>query len=196
MTPYIVYRTQRHNSLLLSFPPDGKFRDIVDNFAEIGYPALMVNPEIVSFALLELVSNSIRAHREKGVADAVNVRISTDGEEFHVTVQDSGRGFDPGLLPYDIGAPAEGIDVMSDPFCSYRELHNGSRFGMGLYVAKKTFPKFSLFFVDSLEHPCPWFSGKVKGTRIDLGIPLMKGGSGVADADEVEALESLEEAGA
>jgi anti-sigma regulatory factor (Ser/Thr protein kinase) len=169
-------------SLSLSFSPEGEFRTVVDTFGEIGYPSLPVNSELISFALLELVSNSIRAHRERNVADPVAVRLEAADEEFRATVLDAGRGFDPGRLPYDLFAPVAEVDIMSDDFASYRDKNGGSRFGMGLYVAKKTFPRFSLQFVDSQEQPCPWFSGAVKGTRIELGLPLVHEAEAIEEA--------------
>lgn len=167
----------------------------MDNFAEIGYPSLPVNPELVSFAILELVSNSIRAHREKGVTEPVKVDLCTEAGQFRATVKDSGRGFDPSLLPYDINSKPEDVDVMSDEFSTYRQRHAGSRFGMGIYVAKKTFRDFRLSFVDSSSRPCPWFSGKVRGTVIELGLPLVgppPAGGGAAYADFAEPLGELE----
>jgi anti-sigma regulatory factor (Ser/Thr protein kinase) len=196
MTSYILYRAQKLTSLLLTFSPQEEFRDIVDNFAEIGYPSLPVNPELVSFAILELVSNSIRAHREKGVAEPVCVGLRTESGRFLATVQDAGRGFDPSLLPYDLDSRPEEVDVMSDEFSSYRQRHAGSRFGMGIYVAKKTFRDFRLGFVDASSQPCPWFSGKVKGTVIELGLPLVASptdGEGEEIA-ELETVGNLEEA--
>lgn len=85
---------------------------------------------------------------------------------------------------------------MSDQFSSYRQRHAGSRFGMGIYVAKKTFRDFHLGFVDASSQPCPWFSGKVKGTVIELGLPLIPrpaDGDGEAMA-ELEMVGNLEEA--
>lgn len=192
MTSSIVYRTKEVTSLLLTIDPGTEFRRIVDDFEEIHYPPLRVNPELVSFALLELVSNSIRAHREKGITDAVLVQIAAEGGELRARVQDSGRGFDPSLLPYDIDAAPENVDLMSDAFAEYRRRHDGSRFGMGLYVAKKTFRKFQLAFVDAGDRPCPWFSGKVKGTRIDMTLPLARPEDDAAA--DVEEISSFEEA--
>jgi hypothetical protein len=201
MEQYIEYRSQRHATLRLEFSPSGEFREVVDRFSEIVYPAISINRELVSFALLELVSNSIRAHREKGIADPVTVTMTAKDGFFTTTVQDAGRGFDPGLLPYDLSAPVEAIDMMSDRFSEYRDLHRGSRFGMGLYVARKTFPRFALCFVDGQGRPCPWFSGMVKGTRIELGLPLpgpgpaQEAGPGgqSGECSDLETLETLEE---
>jgi anti-sigma regulatory factor (Ser/Thr protein kinase) len=185
MTSYIVYRTQRLTSLRLKFSPGVEFREVVDDFNDISYPPTAVNPELLSFAILELVSNSIRAHREKGIADEVQVTLVVDSGELHATVLDAGRGFDPTKLPYDLEAKPESVDIMSQSFAEYREQFDGSRFGMGLYVAKKTFPEFTLIFVDGQGKACPWFSGTVRGTKIDLGLPIM----------EKEAIASLEDSG-
>jgi anti-sigma regulatory factor (Ser/Thr protein kinase) len=190
MGSYIVFRSRSVKSLSLSFSPAAEFRSVVDTFGEIEYPRLPVNSDLVSFALLELVSNSIRAHREQRVTEPVAVTLNAAGEEFHVVVLDSGRGFDPSRLPYDLAAPVTDVDIMGDAFAAYRDVHGGSRFGMGLYVAKKTFPRFSLEFVDAHEQPCPWFSGAIKGTRIELGLPLALDSSleqTEAEADGVEA---------
>jgi anti-sigma regulatory factor (Ser/Thr protein kinase) len=173
MASYIVYRSQKLTSLLLKYSPDAEFRTVVDNFSEISWPSLPINPELISFALLELVSNSIRAHREKGITEPVRVDLRTDSQELRASVIDAGRGFDPSVLPYDITAGVETVNVMGDAFTAYRDMHEGRRFGMGLYVARKTFRRFNLYFVDSQENPCPWFSGKVKGTRIDLALPIV-----------------------
>lgn len=189
MGSYIVFRSRSVKSLSLSFSPDEEFRSVVDTFGEIGYPSLPINSDLVSFALLELVSNSIRAHRERMVAEPVAVTLDVASEELRATVLDSGRGFDPSRLPYDLAAPVSDVDIMSEDFAAYREIHGGSRFGMGLYVAKKTFPRFSLEFVDAQDQPCPWFSGAVKGTRIELGLPLAV----AFDHDSIEG-QGIEEA--
>ena len=194
MTSYLEYRSQKLMSLLLTFSPDEEFRVILDSFKDITYPPISVNPELISFALLELVSNSIRAHRERGVTEAVKVKLSIEDGEFRATVQNSGRGFDPTLLPYDINSKPETVDVMSDSFAAYRQQFGGSRFGMGLYVAKKTFADFRLGFVDGAENPCPWFSGTVKGTKIDLSLPLLDSDAAMADSGRASAVEDLEEA--
>lgn len=189
MTSYIVYRTQRLTSLRLKFSPSIEFREVVDDFNDISYPPTAVNPELLSFAILELVSNSIRAHREKGIQEEVLVTLIVDEGELHATVLDSGRGFDPTKLPYDLEARPENVDIMSQSFAEYRDQFDGSRFGMGLYVAKKTFPKFRLVFVDSQGKACPWFSGTVKGTKIDLGLPIMEGDPSLEDSGGLEAVE-------
>lgn len=204
MASYIVYRSQKLTSLHLHFSPDIEFRVIVDNLGEIFWPPLPVNPELVTFAILELVSNSIRAHREKGVTEPVRVELKAESGELSACVLDAGRGFDPSLLPYDINAGVESINVMSEEFSHYRDNHQGKRFGMGLYVARKTFKRFSLDFVDSQERSCPWYSGKVKGTRIELVLPITEGlvafslphADGARDVQAVELpVEDAEEVG-
>jgi anti-sigma regulatory factor (Ser/Thr protein kinase) len=173
MSPYLEYRSQRYSTLSLEIDPGTEFRQVVDDFGELRYPPIGVNHDLVGFALLELVSNSIRAHKEHGVDEPVRVTFAATDRELGITVLDSGRGFNPALLPYDIGAPVETVDLMGDAFASYRDRSGGSRFGMGIYSARKIFPRFSIAFVDRSGSRCPWFAGAVRGTRIDLGIGLL-----------------------
>ena len=170
--PHIKYRTKLSTSLRLDFLPDSEFRAVVDTMGEIGYPKLAINADLVSFALLELVANSLRAHKERKIDEPVRIDFRIEDNALAVTVVDSGRGFNPTRLPYDLDAPVAGVDLMSSEFSEYREKNGGSRFGIGLYVAKKTFPRFNLRFIDREDQTCPWYSGAVKGTCIDVAVPL------------------------
>lgn len=162
----------------------------MESFAEIAYPPLPVKGELVSYALLELVSNSLRAHRERGVGEPVRVGIEARDKELSVTILDAGRGFDPSRLPYKLDEPVDRIDLMGAAFAAYRERYGGSRFGMGIYVAKTVFPRFQLSFVDRENKPCPWYSGAVRGTRIDLGLPILSPGLARRELDPVTELEA------
>lgn len=184
MVPYVEYRSQRFSTLLLEFDPAEEFRLAVEKLGELHYPSIPVNPDLVSFALLELLSNSIRAHRDRKVLEPVRLDIAVTEEELAFSVIDAGRGFNPALLPYDLNAPPPAVDLMDSNFTEYRERYGGTRFGMGLFVAKKTFPRFSLSFIDREERPCSWFSGSVRGTKIELGIPLTTIETGPGSATE------------
>jgi len=190
MVPYVEYRSQRVSTLHLEINPDSEFRIAVDEFGQLRYPPLGVNPDLIGFVLLELVANSLRAHRERGVNEAVRVSFTAEEDGLSVVVVDSGRGFDPSLLPYRLEEPVANIDLMGEAFAEYRERNGGSRFGMGIYSVKKIFPRFALKFVDREGNPCPWYSGMVRGTRIELGIPYVEG-EPVAAMDEAATLEEL-----
>jgi anti-sigma regulatory factor (Ser/Thr protein kinase) len=180
MPLYLEYRSQRYSTLRIEVDPTVEFRLVVEDFATLRFPPIGVNHDLVGFALLELISNSIRAHLEHGVTEPVSVSFAAGAEGLSVTVLDAGRGFNPSLLPYDLAAPVDSIDLMGEAFMAYREKNSNRRFGMGIYSVKKIFPRFSLDFVDREGRSCPWFAGAVRGTRIDLGISYVDAASGLA----------------
>ncbi len=172
-----------------------EFRHIVEDFGTLRFPPIGVNHDLIGFALLELISNSIRAHRERSVLEPVMVTFTASDEELAITVLDAGRGFNPSLLPYDLEASIDTVDLMGDAFAAYRDRNGNRRFGMGIYSVKKIFPRFSLTFIDRAGQPCPWYSGIVKGTRIDLGIGYIEERDVAEPVDatllELDAVEEL-----
>ena len=172
MTPYLEFREEKRLELTLRFPPNQEFRQVVDAVRSVKLPPLPLNSELAAFSVLELLSNSIRAHRERGVQEDVELRFSICDNRLLIEILYSGRGFDPRRLPYRLDSPPDSIDPRSETFAEYRLRHGYGRFGMGLLAARKTFPAFTLTFVDRDRSPCPWYSGMVRGTRIVLSAPL------------------------
>lgn len=181
---YLEFRERQYQDLSLGFAPNREFREIVDAVRSIRLPPVAVNAELAAFSVLELLSNSIRAHRERGIREEVVVRYVLREDSLEIEILDSGRGFDPSRLPYRLDEPPGLVDPSSPAFAEYRITHGNGRFGMGLLAARRTFPVFSLTFVDKVKRPCPWFSGMVRGTRVLLSAPL-------ASEDSVEVLEEL-----
>lgn len=70
---------------------------------------------------MELVSNSLRAHREKAVKEKIVLRIQGEKGRTLVRLRDLGGGFDISKLPYDITQPVNEIDTISDAFEAYRQ---------------------------------------------------------------------------
>lgn len=175
MLPYLEYRHRQCQDLSLRFAPSQEFREVVDAVRAVRLPPISVNAELAAFSVLELLSNSIRAHREHGVKEDVSLWYTLETDRLKIEILDSGRGFDPSRLPYSLSDPPDRVDPTSDVFVAYRSAHGNGRFGMGLLAARRTFPEFSLSFVDRDLNPCPWFSGMVRGTRILLSAPLAFG---------------------
>ena len=189
MTPYLKFRETKSLELTFRFCPGQEFRQVVDAVRSVKLPPLPLNEELAAFSVLELLSNSIRAHRERGVREDVELRYSISDNRLKIEILDSGRGFDPGRLPYRLDSPPDSIDPRSETFTEYRLRYGNGRFGMGLLAARKTFPAFSLSFVDRDLSPCPWYSGMVRGTRIVLSAPL----ASEAWAEDLEELPPAEE---
>jgi hypothetical protein len=62
------------------------------------------------------------------------------------------------------------LDLHSPEFEEYQKRNGFKRFGMGIYVAKKTFDQFRLVFLDESEQPTSWSPGKTVGTLIILSV--------------------------
>jgi LytS/YehU family sensor histidine kinase len=168
----IVFREAEKTAIRFLIMPRTPFQEILKSFAEIRYPGTEVPDEQITFAILELVSNSIRAHQEKKTNESVIVEFRCEEASLKVGIQDSGGGFDPKGLPYSFDEPVSSLDMMSPAFISYRERHDFQRFGMGLVAVRKVFPRFRLAFIDSELNPVNWPSKQITGTRIDLELPF------------------------
>jgi anti-sigma regulatory factor (Ser/Thr protein kinase) len=168
----IVYRDAQKTALRFLIKPNTPFQEILAYFSEIRYPDTEIADERINFAILELVSNSLRAHQEKQRGESIVVEFRCDENALRVAIQDAGGGFDPAGLPYSFDEPVSSLDMMSPAFESYRERHKNQRFGMGLVAVRRIFPRFSLAFVDNEMNFIDWPSDVIVGTRIDLEMPL------------------------
>ena len=176
MAAHLIFRDKKYRNINFLIKKDADFGEILHLLGSIEFEGieLPINTEQISFAVLELISNSLRAHREKGVDAPVRLRLAAKDTGIHIRVQDWGGGFDTSNLPYDLNAPVEKIDTNTDEFQEYRENHGYLRFGIGLYVAKRTFDRFSLNFIDEDLNQVQWGEEKCRGTQIDLeltGVP-------------------------
>jgi anti-sigma regulatory factor (Ser/Thr protein kinase) len=168
MFTHIDFRSKQLRRLQLKIKPDIPFNEVLETLEEIDFICDPKFQEHLRFSLLELLNNSLRAHREHDIQDSIVLEFIINGEDLHVKVQDAGKGFDPGKLPYDLHIPAETIDIHSQDFENYRSDSGHTRFGMGLFIAKRTFDDFHLSFVDNDHEIVDWGSTKLIGTRIVL----------------------------
>jgi anti-sigma regulatory factor (Ser/Thr protein kinase) len=158
--------------------PSADFRGVLHAFDAIELPKTRMGSENLKFAVLELVNNSIRAHRERGERRDILIDFTVTEEELHIAVRDFGGGFDPGRLPYALDADPSTLDLHSEVFQEYREKNGNKRFGMGIFLAKKTFERFQLIFVDEKATPVPWTPGKIEGTLIRMGLRTLEEADG------------------
>jgi len=166
MGKYFDFQSKKSDQVTLNIHPDADFREVLQILESIQFPDFVGNTDNIKYAVLELLSNSLRAHREKKVDKQVMAVFRTADTGIDVEVKDFGGGFDPKRLPYSLDASVETIDQTSDEFEKYQKKHNYLRFGMGLLITKKTFPLFELVFFDEEEQPVEWGRGKVNGTMI------------------------------
>jgi anti-sigma regulatory factor (Ser/Thr protein kinase) len=166
MGNYFDFQSKQSDQVTVNIHPKADFREVLQTLESIHFPDFVSNAENIKYAVLELISNSLRAHREKKVDKQVIAVFRADDTKIEIEVKDFGGGFDPKRLPYPLGAPAESIDQTSEAFEEYQKKYKYLRFGMGLLVTKKTFPFFQVIFFDEEEQPVQWGQSEVIGTVI------------------------------
>jgi hypothetical protein len=157
-------------SVRLAVCPKADFRQIIHIFHSIEMPRARVRVENIRFAILELVNNSLRAHRDKGEDRDILVSLTVAGCRLSVVIRDDGGRFDPGRLPHDITADPAALDLHSAPFEEYQGRKGCKRFRMEIAVARKTFDSFHLQFLDERSMPSPFVPGRIVGTLITLEL--------------------------
>lgn len=173
MSAVLAFREKNLIRLKISIFIHARFQEIYTVFNEIVFPFNHSERDTYTYAVLELVNNSLRAHREKDSSRPVEVTFRAQSGSIEIAVEDRGGGFDPARLPYDLDQDVSSIDLHGEAFQRYRQKHDNSRFGMGLYIAKRAFTGFSLEFIDEEGELVDWGSSNVAGTRILL---TLKGG--------------------
>jgi len=145
---YLKHKGKKYTSVLLKISRNTDFSRILDELHQIFFAGIDEKIiENIRYSLLELVNNSIRAHREKNENRDIQLRFKLTEEEVITTLKDWGGGFDKKNLPYDLDQEVQDIDINNQDFLDYREKHGYHRFGMGLLITKKTFSFFKLSFV-------------------------------------------------
>ncbi|MEW5816339.1 MAG: ATP-binding protein [Spirochaetota bacterium] len=170
MIQHIEFRKKPYRRLKINIKPIAEFNEILHILNCINFPGLTVNTEHVIYAILELINNSLRAHREKKVERSIKVVLQNSEGRLQILIQDWGGGFDPSKLPYDLNCNPEEIDMNSPVFQAYREKHGYKRFGIGIYVVKKTFTSFRLYFINGAMQEVEWGNGRIAGTCIELTL--------------------------
>ena len=171
------FRNKTYKHITIKIKPQMQFKKILDTLEEIVLPEMGSKQQNLKYAVLEMVNNSIRVHRENEINKPICINLDHAVSALTIEVRDSGPGFDPESLPYSLNDDPEDIDVKSKTFLEYRERNNYLRFGMGLYVVRKTFPVFELTFLDGEGQAIPWKAGQVHGTSITVGIKKEENGA-------------------
>jgi anti-sigma regulatory factor (Ser/Thr protein kinase) len=164
------FRGKCLSRLKVSIFTHAHFHEIYTVFNEVVFPFNDAERDTYTYAVLELVNNSLRAHREKNSSRPVEITFRTKSESLLIEVLDYGGGFAPSNLPYDLNQDLRTIDLHNDSFQRYRQIHNNSRFGMGLYIARRAFSGFSIGFIDGAGLVQAWGDPGIIGTRILLTL--------------------------
>jgi anti-sigma regulatory factor (Ser/Thr protein kinase) len=158
--------------------PTADFRRVIHVFDSIDLPRLRIGVENLKFAILELLNNSIRAHKERGESREILIDLTVIDSRLHIAIRDFGGGFDPKLLPYPLDADPSVLDIQSSSFQAYQARNDYKRFGMGIYLVKKTFEHFQLLFLDKKDIPVSWAPDQVVGTLIRVDLATLEEADG------------------
>jgi light-regulated signal transduction histidine kinase (bacteriophytochrome) len=158
--------------------PAADFRGVLHAFDAIEIPPTRIGPDNLKFAILELVNNSLRAHRERADERDILVDLTVTPDRLHISVRDFGGGFDPRILPFPLDADPASLDIHAKYFQDYQTKHGYTKFGMGIYLAKKTFDHFQLLFIDGSDLPVSWSPGKISGTLIKADLSIWEDHNG------------------
>jgi anti-sigma regulatory factor (Ser/Thr protein kinase) len=170
----------------LSIDPRAGFRKILDTLEQLALPDMSCKADHVKYAVLEMINNSLRAHRLSRRPDPIEVIFELEPALLRVRILDKGPGFDPRNLPFSLDSDPYAIDLNAEVFQEYRKRNNYERFGMGLPLAMRTFDSFELAFLDDAGREVPWESwqsGNVRGTAITVTKALLGNGQQEKPAD-------------
>jgi anti-sigma regulatory factor (Ser/Thr protein kinase) len=170
MPEFICFREKRLKHLRLNFNQHAEFSDILKTLNEITFNGFSIGSNHIIYAVLELINNSLRAHRENEIDHPILTQFVVENKMLRIMVEDAGRGFDPARLPYHLDDPSDKIDLKDERFQEYSKSHGHKRFGMGILLAKKTFSDFRLSFYNAEGDTVPWENNRVHGTRIELAL--------------------------
>jgi len=166
---------KQSRTIRLTVSPRADFREAIRLLGAIAIPPTRVSEEHIRFAVLELLNNSIRAQNDKGDPRDISIDMTVSDGRLVVSIRDYGGGFDVAKLPYDLAADSDSLDLRSSPFQEYQKENGYKRFGMGLYIARKTFEDFRLVFLDQQDRPTAWAPGQIAGTLITVSVGTRPG---------------------
>ena len=171
---YIKYKAKNYKTVCIKLSAGSDFNALLKEFHALSFSKLENRIENIRYAILELVNNSIRAHKERKSNELILLDFALHDEYLSISIKDAGGGFNPARLPYDINRDVSEIDMNNSSFQEYRERHAYNRFGMGLLVTKRTFDSFNLSFYDRNGALVPWQEGVVVGTIIEIRSNISK----------------------
>ena len=67
MSNYFDFRSRQSDQVTVNIHPEAEFREVLQTLESIHFPDFVANAENIKYAVLELISNSLRAHKENNV---------------------------------------------------------------------------------------------------------------------------------
>ena len=119
---YIEFEKKKCQSLTLRISPQTSFQYILARINKINFVGSNHPSEHIIYSILELLNNSLRAHRDRKVEKPILLEINTCSSGFEIQIQDWGGGFDIRSLPYSMNSDPDEIDIHDTEFEKYRQM--------------------------------------------------------------------------
>ena len=168
----MLYKEKEYKRIIFRLNPELGVNTILNSLENLKLNKVEEKSYCIKYAVLELISNSIRAHRKKKIDDPVCITFEENNSTLNVEIRDKGGGFDPRILPYNIEEPVDRIDFQSDAFTQYQKDHNYKRYGMGILLARKVFPVFAICFYNRTGEDSSWEEGNIVGTVVRISLDV------------------------
>lgn len=168
---YLRFEGKEYQNLNIKISVKAPFKTILNDMNKVELLKTDISQEHVRYAILELINNSLRAHRDKEEDRNILLKMRSKEDGIEIELIDWGGGFDLEELPYSLDQNYDEIDMQSPRFQSYRERFQYRRFGMGILSTKKVFPHFEILFHKD-ENVCEYKPGETSGTLIRLGVSI------------------------
>ena len=73
---HIVFQGRKFKRVIMNISGDAPFHEILKQVNGLTIPESPHDDEHTRYALLELINNSLRAHREKGIKEKITTELS------------------------------------------------------------------------------------------------------------------------
>ena len=168
---HLVYKNELYRNLIFNISDKAPLNAILKYINLVESGILSEKEEHILYSTMELLNNALRAQKETGCRNCpVRLKFSADDEYLTIEIKDSGGGFDPAILPYDLSTPPFEVDLESPTFQRYREKYEYKRFGMGILTARQLADIFKLQFHGRGEKSDRFVEGLTEGTIVTMGI--------------------------
>ena len=88
------YRDKTYKHITIRIKPQLEFKKILDTLEEIVLPEMGSKQQNLKYAVLEMVNNSIRVHRENEINEPICINLEHAISALTIEVRDSGPGYD------------------------------------------------------------------------------------------------------
>ena len=167
----MIYKTEMYRNLIFNISDKAPLNAILKYINLVQSGISRNREEHILYSTIELINNSLRAQKERGNSHKpIRLKFSAREEYLHIEIKDSGGGFDPAILPYDLNCPPTEVDLESPSFQRYREKYEYKRFGMGILTARQLADTFSLQFHSRGKRTNRYEGDSTEGTIVTMGI--------------------------